>query len=146
MADSRCSADPFVMTSSVKCFSHHRTPYAVCSDSIIWLRVRTTATIYSYGAHHAFPGPHGQPQAWSKQLFFHLLFLFLFFFWLKGIAFTHHKIRKIAGMTDIEIPPRTTNRARYSYKGYSKIESRRVYSWWRSAACGSTIFFPSNLN
>lgn len=50
------------------------------------------------------------------------------FFWLRGIAFTHHKIRKIAGMTDIEIPPRTTNRVRYSYKGYSKIESRPVCS------------------
>lgn len=79
MADSRCSADPFVMTSSVKCFSHHKTPYAVCSDSIIWLCVLTTATIYSYSNHHAFPGPHTQPQAWSKQLFFHLLFQLLFF-------------------------------------------------------------------
>lgn len=146
MADSRCSADPFVMISSVKCFSHHRTPYAVCSDSIIWLCVRTPAPIYSHSNPHAFPGPHTQAQAWSKQLLYHLLFQLLFyFFWRRRIAFTHHKIRKIAGMTDIEIPPRTTNRVRYSYKGYPKIESRRFYSWWRSAACRST-FFESHLS
>lgn len=72
--------------------------------------------------------PNPRPGA---NIFSSIYYSNCFFFWLKGIAFTHHKIRMIAGRTDIDIPPQTTNRVRYSYKSYSKIESR---SWWRSAA------------
>lgn len=59
-------AGPFVMTSSIKCFSHRRATYAVCSESIICFCVITTATNYSYRDHQAL---HTQPRAWGKQHF-----------------------------------------------------------------------------
>lgn len=54
-SNSHWSTASFVMTSSVKCFFHRKTPYAVCSESIIWFCVITTATNYSYYDHQAFP-------------------------------------------------------------------------------------------
>lgn len=52
-------------------FSHHKTPYAVCSESINWLCVMTTAANYSYCDRPAFPSaahqpPHAPPRAHAR--------------------------------------------------------------------------------
>lgn len=101
MSNSHRSTGPFVMTSSVKCFSHHKTPYAVCSESIIWFCVITTATNYSYRDHRAFPSPaYPTPSLGQTTLSFHSSFQWPF--QLEEIALTHHKIRKITDTKNLE--------------------------------------------
>lgn len=110
-SNSRWSAGPFVMTSSVKCFSHHKTPYAVCSESIIWFCVITMATNYSYRDRQAFPRPaYPTPSLGQTTLSFHSSFQWPF--QLEEIALTHHKIRKITGTTN-----RETNVIRHEKEG-----------------------------
>lgn len=101
------SANPFVMTSSVKCFffsphHHHSAPYAVCSESITWLCVTAAAAVYSYSSdHQAFPllVRASKNQAWG-ELRFPSIYLSNSLFSLGKIALTHHKIRKITGTTN----------------------------------------------
>ncbi len=110
-SNSRWSTGPFVMTSSVKCFSHHETPYVVCSESIIWFCVITTAANYSYRDHQAFPSPvYPTPSLGRTTLSFHSSFQWSF--QLEEIALTHHKIRKITGTTN-----RETNATRHEKEG-----------------------------
>lgn len=81
---------------------HHSALYAVCSESITWLCVMAAAAVYSYSSdHQAFPllARRSQNQAWG-ELRFPSIYIFNSLFSLGKIALTHHKIRKIIGMTN----------------------------------------------
>lgn len=133
------------MTSSVKCFSHHKTPHAVCSESIIWFGVITTATNYSYRYHPAFPGQRTQPQAWGKQ-HFPSIHPSNRAFQLEEIAHTIKLERSQTRQIERRMPPGTTNRVT-SLQHFDIIIFMRSLSYkhFTRGLHGSTSIQPISL-